>query len=242
MSLDSSQTKQLKNNAAFTLINSGGTAYLQYNLQKDKNLTNANIRKAISLAIDRTGLCSTLGGNNQPAKTFTTADLLYVNGKDYVSGVAKSSTVYNKYDKKLAKKYFKQGLAELGTSKISVSILADDTDSGKKTVEALQSQLEQTLPGIHVDTVTVPFKTRMARREAGKFDIMVSTWIADFTDPISFLDLLTSDNTRNYGKWKSSQYDALIADSKTTASSSQRISDLQKAEGILMKGSRLCTT
>lgn len=235
LSLDSSQTKQLKNNAAFTLINSGGTAYLQYNLQKDKNLTNANIRKAISLAIDRTGLCSTLGGNNQPAKTFTTADLLYVNGKDYVSGVAKSSTVYNKYDKKLAKKYFKQGLAELGTSKISVSILADDTDSGKKTVEALQSQLEQTLPGIHVDTVTVPFKTRMARREAGKFDIMVSTWIADFTDPISFLDLLTSDNTRNYGKWKSSQYDALIADSKTTASSSQRISDLQKAEGILMK-------
>ena len=91
------------------------------------------------------------------------------------------------------------------------------------------------MPGIHVDTVTVPFKTRMARREAGKFDIMVSTWIADFTDPISFLDLLTSDNTRNYGKWKSSQYDALIADSKTTASSSQRISDLQKAEGILMK-------
>ena len=235
LSLDSSQTKQLKNNSAFTLINSGGTAYLQYNLQKDKNLANANIRKAISLAIDRTGLCSTLGGNNQPAKTFTTADLLYVNGKDYVSGVAKSSTVYNKYDKKLAKKYFKQGLAELGTSKISVSILADDTDSGKKTVEALQSQLEQTLPGIHVDTVTVPFKTRMARREAGKFDIMVSTWIADFTDPISFLDLLTSGNTRNYGKWKSSQYDALIAASKTTASSSQRISDLQKAEGILMK-------
>lgn len=88
---------------------------------------------------------------------------------------------------------------------------------------------------IKVETTTVPFKTRMARREEGKFDIMVSTWIADFNDAISFLDLLTSNNSRNYGKWSNSEYDRLIADSKTTASSSQRVSDLQKAEAILLE-------
>ncbi|AXI15324.1 hypothetical protein BTH84_03180 [Lactobacillus delbrueckii subsp. bulgaricus] len=32
-----------------------------------------------------------------------------------------------------------------------------------------------------------------------------------------------------------SEYDRLIADSKTTASSSQRVSDLQKAEAILLE-------
>ncbi|WP_375711315.1 hypothetical protein [Lactobacillus delbrueckii] len=41
-----------------------------------------------------------------------------------------------------------------------------------------------------------------------------------------------------------SEYDRLIADSKTTASSSQRVSDLQKAEAILLevKGSPQSTT
>lgn len=235
LSLDSSQTKQLSKKPGFQLINNGGTAYLQYNLQKDKNLANLNIRRAISMAIDRSGLCSTLGGNNQPAKTFTAKGVMYVGDSEYTSGVAKSSEAYNKYSKTEAKKLFNKGLAELGKSSITISIMADDTDSGKKTVEALQSELTQTLGKIKVETTTVPFKTRMARREAGKFDVMVSTWIADFNDAISFLDLLTSNNTRNYGKWSNSEYDRLIADSKVTASSSQRVSDLQKAEAILLE-------
>ena len=235
LSLDSSQTKQLAKKPGFQLINNGGTAYLQYNLQKDQNLASVNIRRAISMAIDRFGLCSTLGGNNQPAKTFTAKGVMYVGGSEYTSGVAKTSEAYNKYSKTEAKKLFNKGLAELGKSSITISIMADDTDSGKKTVEALQSELTQTLGKIKVETTTVPFKTRMARREEGKFDVMVSTWIADFNDAISFLDLLTSNNSRNYGKWSNSEYDRLIADSKTTASSSQRVSDLQKAEAILLE-------
>lgn len=75
----------------------------------------------------------------------------------------------------------------------------------------------------------------MARREAGKFDIMLSTWIADFNDAISFLDLMTSSNTRNYGKWKSSEYDSLIAKSKVTASAIEQVKYLQEAEAILLK-------
>lgn len=235
LSLDSSQTKQLAKKPGFQLINNGGTAYLQYNLQKDQNLANVNIRRAISMAIDRSGLCSTLGGNNQPAKTFTAKGVMYAGDSEYTSGVAKTSEAYNKYSKTEAKKLFNEGLAELGKSSITISIMADDTDSGKKTVEALQSELTQTLGKIKVETTTVPFKTRMARREEGKFDVMVSTWIADFNDAISFLDLLTSNNSRNYGKWSNSEYDRLIADSKVTASSSQRVSDLQKAEAILLE-------
>lgn len=234
-SLDSSQTKQLAKKSGFQLVNNGGTAYLQYNLQKDKNLANTKIRQAISMAIDRNGLCSTLGGNNKAAKTFTASGLMHVDGQEYTSGISSASETYNQYNPKKAKKLFKEGLAELGKSSITVSILADDTDNGKKTVEALQSELEQNLGNIKVETLTVPFKTRMARREAGKFDIMLSTWIADFNDAISFLDLMTSSNTRNYGKWKSSEYDNLIAKSKVTASAIERVKYLQEAEAILLK-------
>lgn len=234
LSLDSSQTKELKNNKAFGLVNNGGTAYLQYNLAKDKNLANINIRRGISMAINRSGLCSTLGGGNKPATTFTAKGILYTNGVDYTNGISKSSQTYNKLSKSQAQSYFRKGLQELGKSKITITVMADDTDSGKKTVEALQSQLESTLKGIKVETLTVPFKTRMARRESGQFDIMVSTWIADFHDPISFLDLMTSSNSHNFGKWKNSEYDKLIADSKVTPSSSNRLKDLKQAEGVLL--------
>ena len=65
--------------------------------------------------------------------------------------------------------------------------------------------------------------------------MVVSAWGADFNDPISFLDLLTSTNAQNGGKWSNKEYDKLIAASKTTGSDSERWSDLSKAEGVLLK-------
>lgn len=58
--------------------------------------------------------------------------------------------------------------------------------------------------------------------------------VYDFADPISFLDLFTSTNSENDGKWKNSTYDKLIADSKTTSSTAKRWGDLSKAENILL--------
>lgn len=58
--------------------------------------------------------------------------------------------------------------------------------------------------------------------------------VYDFADPISFLDLFTSTNSENDGKWKNSTYDKLIADSKTTSSTAKRWSYLSKAEIILL--------
>ena len=46
--------------------------------------------------------------------------------------------------------------------------------------------------------------------------------VYDFADPISFLDLFTSTNSENDGKWKNSTYDKLIADSKTTSSTGRQ--------------------
>lgn len=44
---------------------------MQFNIAKNKYLANTNIRKAISLAVKRKGLVSSLGGNNVAANTLT---------------------------------------------------------------------------------------------------------------------------------------------------------------------------
>ena len=65
--------------------------------------------------------------------------------------------------------------------------------------------------------------------------MVISGWSADFADPISFLDLFTTGNAENNGKWSNKEYDKLIADSKVTASTSKRWDDLTKAENILLE-------
>ena len=235
--LDASQTKQLKNQKGYVTLNQGATFYLQFNVAKNKYLANTNIRKALSLAVDRKGLTSSLGGNSVPANTLTPTQLTDVNGEDYTKRISKSAKSFYpaSTNKKEAVKYMNKGLKELGVSKFSFKILSDDTDAGKKTTGFLQSTFESTFGNkVSVSVQNLPFKTRLSRSTAGNFDIVVSGWSADFADPISFLDLFTSTNPENNGKWKNTSYDKLIADSKTTASTSKRWDDLTKAEDILL--------
>ena len=230
--LDSQQTKNLKHQNGYTVRPTASTFYLQYN-QKNKDLQNTNLRRAISLSINRKALGNALGGSNKAANSFTSAGLTKVENQDFATKTA--DTDYSKYDPAQAKKLFKKALQELGKKNVSVDILSDDTDAGQKTTETLQSQLEENLKGLKVGVQNVPFKTRLSRSTAGNFDIVVSGWSADFADPISFDDLMTSKNAQNNGKWSNSQYDKLIADSKIATNDEQRFSDLEKAEKILLK-------
>ena len=244
-SLDSSQIKQLKSDKAFTLLPQGGTYYMTFSQGKSGNeyVKNANIRKALSLAIDRGGLVSTIdGGASQPANTLTPKDLTKVNGKDYTSLISSSAkSLYPKDgNKKLAKQYLAKGLAELGKSKIKLTLISSDTDSAEKTAESIQSNIEATLPQVKVEVNSVPFKTLLNRLASHNFQLGLIDWIADFADPISFLDLFTTGNSQNDGQWSNSEYDKLIADSKTTTSASQRWSDMSKAEDILLNDAGIC--
>ena len=230
--LDSEQSKHLKEDPGYTLRNSASTFYLQYNQAKVKALRNVNLRRAISMAINRQNLTKVLGGGNTAANSLTAKKLAKIDGVDFSSTV--SDNGYDSYKPAEAKKLFKQALKEVGAKNITLTILSDDTDNAKKTTETLQSQLESTLPGLSIKTQNVPFKTRLSRSAAGDFDIVVSAWAADFADPISFDDLFTSNNANNNGKWKNEEYDRLIEASKNTIDQKQRWKDLRQAEDVLL--------
>ena len=70
---------------------------------------------------------------------------------------------------------------------------------------------------------------------SGNFDVVSTGWNADFSDPISFLDLQTTGASYNYGKWSNKEYDKYVAASKTTDSDADRFKDLAKAEQILLE-------
>ena len=230
--LDSQQTKNLKSNPGYTLRDTAATFYLQFN-EKRKMFQNADLRKAISMSINRKALGNALGGSNTPATSLTAKGVVNHGGQDWSDVVGDKE--FNQYNPGEAKKYFQKALKELGVKSLSFSILSDDTDAGQKTTETLQSQLEENLSGLKVSVANVPFKTRLNRSTNGNFDIVVSGWSADFADPISFIDLFTSKNANNNGKWSNAKFDQLVADSKSTGNETQRWNDLKEAEKILLK-------
>ncbi|KRL38021.1 peptide ABC transporter substrate-binding protein [Liquorilactobacillus uvarum] len=233
--LNAEQAKQMSNSKELVTRRGSSTFYLEYN-QTKKEFQNKKIRQAISLVIDRKQYVNkVLGDGSTVAKGLVASGLSKHNGKDFADEAAVKDATAT--DTAKAKKLWNEGLKELGVKELSFSILSDDTDAGNKTTPFLQSQIEESLPGAKVSVTNVPFKTRLDRSEKGNFDVVVSAWGADFADPISFLDLFTSDNSYNNGKWKNAEYDKLIEASKTTdaGNATKRWNDLVQAEKILMQ-------
>lgn len=234
--LGAEQARQLKGQTGYIDRKQASVFYLQLNEQKAE-FANTKIRQAISKAIDRDQYVKqVLAGASTPAKGFVSSGLAERDGKDFVDAAYVKSAV--DYNEKEAKKLFEEGLKEVGQDKIEFSILGDDTDTSKKATEFLQSEITETFGSdkVKVTVSNVPFKTRLARTEQKNFDVVVSGWGADFADPISFLDLMTSDNSQNAGGWKNGEYDRLIEASKTTDANDEakRWDDLVQAEKILM--------
>ena len=231
--LSTEQAKQLSSNSDYSVLKQARTTYLEYN-QTQKAFQNKKIRQAISYAIDRKQLANKiLGSGTLPCLGPVSKGLVSRNGVDFADAAKTSTGV--QYNKKKAQQLLKEGLKEIGQSSLSFSILGDDTDNSKKITAFLQSQIEANLPGTKVEVQNVPFKNRIAKSEEGSFDVVVSSWGADFSDPISFLDLYTSDNSYNMGKWKNTEYDKLIAKSKTTdaGNASARWDDMVKAAKLI---------
>ena len=234
-SLSAEQAKQLKGQSGYTVRQAASTFYFQYNQTKPE-FQNKKIRQAISMAIDRKEFVNKVLGNGSiPAKGLVSTGLAMRNGKDFADASYVKDGVTVNLAK--AKKLWAEGLKEIGKDSLTFGLLSDDTDAAKKTTEFIQSAIESNLKGAKVECANVPFKTRLNRTNQGQFDIVISAWGADFADPISFLDMFTSNNSYNAGKWKNAQYDKLIEASKSTdaGNSGKRWDDLVSAEKILIQ-------
>lgn len=234
-SLSAEQAKQLKGQSGYTVRQAASTFYFQYNQTKPE-FQNKKIRQAISMAIDRKEFVNKVLGNGSiPAKGLVSTGLATRNGKDFADASYVKDGVTVNLAK--AKKLWAEGLKEIGKDSLTFGLLSDDTDAAKKTTEFIQSAIESNLKGAKVECANVPFKTRLNRTNQGQFDIVISAWGADFADPISFLDMFTSNNSYNAGKWKNAQYDKLIEASKSTdaGNSGKRWDDLLSAEKILIQ-------
>ena len=230
--INSDLVDKYKKDDSFKQINEGYLFYISVNFQ-NSDLANLNVRKAISLAINRKDLCeNVLKDGSQVAGGFIPSGLATSpDGVDF----RKDSGYFTSYDKKKAQESLDEGLKELGKDQITLRITYG-TDESPMDVFAtyLQNALSK-LDGIKVEMVATTKQDRIYNKQKnGDFDLAVTRWGPDYGDPTTYLTIALSTNSSNYGKYTNSELDALMDKVANESDANTRWQEMKDAEKILL--------
>ncbi len=223
-------------NTQFLLFNmiSGGPSGL---------MQNVNIRKALSLAINRPEFAELVYGRNKPAYGLYPPALpigdLEIRAE--IPEPLKEEAERLVDDKEALQALFKEGLRELGKSEdlsqVELLYIATGTSAlDKAKLEYIQQSWESKL-GIRVKFNVLPDgKTLRAERLAGKYDVQWNSWTGDYGDPMTFADLFitTSGFHVSFGGYTSEKYDATFAQLEGETDDAKRLALFAELEKILV--------
>lgn len=210
-----------------------------YEGAKLSDMRSLNLRMAISYAIDRERIISTVYKNdNEPSPAFSlgisgvSAPTL---GEAVVAANGGQPLYPPNADATKAQEYLALALEDLGytdASQINISLLTSEGSQNELLSQVVQEQLRQNL-GIEVSIDVVTITEARARRNAKNYDMFFGGWGPDYDDPMTDLDLWTSANGNNHTGYASEEYDALIESTKSESDPAAREQLFIEAEMML---------
>ena len=210
-----------------------GTYYLSLNDQKEP-FTDPNVRKALSLAIDRDYVANTImQGTYTPAYNLVGPGIVDESGMFYDNANGGKTYISEDYEANL--EAAKQALADAGypNGEGFPVIEYSTNDAGYHTPVAEYLQQAWGELGITVNINKVEWASFTPLRRAGDYDASRNGWVMDYNDPSNMLELFTTGNGNNDGKYSNAEFDAAIEASKV-ADKSVHFQKLHEAEDILM--------
>nr|MDY5755728.1 peptide ABC transporter substrate-binding protein [Eubacteriales bacterium] len=215
-----------------------GTYYCCFNTSKAP-FDDVRVREAFSLVIDRNYIVENVTKTGQkPATAFVPSGISDAPGaKDDFRAVGGDymDVSAEKYQENCERA--RQLLAEAGYPNGEgfpiVEYLYNTSDNHRLIGEALQN-MWQTELGVTVNLVNQEWNTFLHTRKNGDYSIARNGWIADYNDPMSFLDMWLTGGGNNDAQYSNPDYDALIMQAKSTSDLAERMSLMHQAEDILM--------
>ena len=227
----------LKENADFYVDPIIGTYYLSMNIDREP-FNNADVRKALSLAIDRDYVANTLmQGTYSPAGNFMGPGWIDTDGKQFKDNANGGKEYIDTTNYEADLEEAKQLLADAGYPNgegfPTITYSTNDAGYHKVVAEYLQQAWAELGIDLQVDIVEWASFTPMRRN--GDYDVARNGWVGDYSDPSNMLDLFYSTNGNNDGKFNNADYDAALELSRTTLDAAERSTALHNAEDILME-------
>lgn len=241
-----------------------GTYYVSYNTQAAP-FDDPLVRQAFTLAVDRDYICKQIGKSGQiPAGAFVSEGLSDAAegssfrevGGDYYDPTAGA----NEANLAKAKELLAEAGYPNGEGLPTITYLYNEGTGHQQVGEALQQMWGQL--GATVTLESQEWATFLNTRKAGDYSIARNGWVADYNDPICFLDMWVTNSGNNdvqFGKGNAADakvysldltsygydtkvengtwaetYDVLISDIKSCTDPETRYALMHEAEDLLM--------
>ncbi|MBW6410027.1 peptide ABC transporter substrate-binding protein [Clostridium weizhouense] len=195
-----------------------------------KVLQDKRVRKALNLAIDRPSIIKNiLKGGQSPATGFVAAGIKDSDGKDF----AEKQYFKPEGDVEEAKKLLAEAGYPNGEGFPTLVALINPTNPNGDIAQALQDMWKTNL-GIDIQLQSQEWKVFQTTRTAKQYEIGFHSWVGDYVDPMTFLDMWESTSGQNCAGYNNPEYDKLIRTAKVETDQNKRSEILHQAEDILM--------
>lgn len=213
----------------FHLCRALATYFLNFNcVSKTVNgqpnpFVDRQVRKAFSLAVDKVKIVeNVLKRGDRVARSFVPPGA--IPAYDPPGGL--------KMDRKTARRLLEGAGFPGGNGMPVIDLLYIPTD--ERVCQALARMWEEAL-GVHVELRAKESKTFAEDKANHRFMVARGNWYADYNDPTTFLDCLTTHNGNNDSGYANPRYDALLADANEAHSPGARGALLKRAEAMIVE-------
>lgn len=216
-----------------------GTYYYDFNVSANaasvnpeaaKALSDVRVRKALSLAIDREAITSKVSkGGEKPATSFVPSGVTDDKGVKFKNKEYYKTTA----DVEQAKKLLAEAGYTDGKGFPKLELIYNTLQMHQSMAAAVQDMWKKNL-GIDITLRNLERKVQLTEANKHNFVLNRDGWIADYNDPMTFLDIFTTTNGNNYSGYNNPKYDALITAAKVEVNAEKRAAMLHEAEDMLM--------
>lgn len=202
-------------------------------------LKDSRVRKALSLAIDRNYLTEKVVMSGQkPATAWVPPGMIDYDGKDFrENGGEFISLKKEDYAKNVeeAKKLLSEAGYPNGKGFPVLEFKTSNYLPVMQLAEAIQSMWKENL-GIDMRMSVMEWAVYQSMRREKDFQIIRTTWIGDYLDPMTFFEIFIGGSSQNYTGYSNKEFDKLIHFAQTTSDRKARMEALHKAEELLVMG------
>src|ERR1700722_7230445 len=204
------------------------TYYYGFNLKRAPFKDNPNLRRALSLVIDREKLTNlVLRVGERPAYGWVPPGI-----DDYTP----QTFDYEKVPMPERIREAQRLYAESGYSKqqpLSFELRYNAGEVHTKVALAIASMWQEAL-GVQVKLTQVEFKSLLQDIDRGDVEMFRSSWVGDYNDAYTFAQYLKSDFGVNLPHYANPAYDALLARAATELDPAKRRALLEQAESLML--------
>ena len=217
---------KLRGTPDFNSFNYLGTYFLRFNTTRPP-LDNPLVRRALAMSIDKPRLVNKiLKTGETPAAQLVppwTTNSLRIDGLPY--------------DPAAARALLKQAGFDGGKGLRPIDYLFESVSgSGSSPHAKIGVELQQMWGqlGVRLELRQMEKQVYLKAQRSLDYDVTRSTWIGDYNDPNTFLDLFRSNNGNNRTGWKDVRYDQLMDQATVLNDLARRAELLRDAEAILI--------